>query len=54
MRALRGEMTQEAFALKANIDRAYIGGVERGERNVSLDNIHYIAEALGVEVRDLF
>jgi transcriptional regulator with XRE-family HTH domain len=54
VRALRGEMTQEAFALKANIDRAYIGGVERGERNVSLDNIHYIAEALGVEVRDLF
>jgi transcriptional regulator with XRE-family HTH domain len=56
VRALRENagFSQEGFALHANIDRAYVGGVERGERNVSLDNIHYFAEALGVDVRDLF
>jgi transcriptional regulator with XRE-family HTH domain len=31
-----------------------VGAVERGERNISLDNIERLAEALGVPVRDLF
>ena len=50
----RQGFSQESFALHAEMDRTYIGGVERGERNISLDGIHTIAKALGVSVRDLF
>jgi transcriptional regulator with XRE-family HTH domain len=47
-------LSQESLALACDLDRSYIGGVERGERNISLLNIHKIAEALGVAVRELF
>lgn len=47
-------LSQEALALACDLDRTYIGGVERGERNISLLNIHAIAAALGVPVRELF
>lgn len=43
-------LSQEQLAHKAGLHRTYIGGVERGERNVSLINIHRIAEALNVNV----
>ena len=46
--------TQEDFAAEAGLDRAYFGGVERGERNVAALNLIKIAAALGVEVGDLF
>jgi transcriptional regulator with XRE-family HTH domain len=46
-------LSQEALALKSNLNRTYIGSVERGERNISLINIHRIAKALGVEAKDL-
>lgn len=46
--------SQEALALACDLDRTYIGGIERGERNVSLVNIQKIAVALGVPVRELF
>jgi transcriptional regulator with XRE-family HTH domain len=36
------------------ICRTYIGGIERGERNSSLVNIYRLAQALGVEIVDLF
>jgi transcriptional regulator with XRE-family HTH domain len=39
-------MSQEMLALAADLDRTYIGGVERGERNISLLNIARIAAAL--------
>jgi DNA-binding XRE family transcriptional regulator len=56
VRALRKRegLSQEALALSCGLDRSYVGGVERGERNISLVNIHAIAKALGVPVRDLF
>jgi transcriptional regulator with XRE-family HTH domain len=56
VRQLRKEegLSQEALALACDLDRSYIGGVERGERNVSLVNIHKIASALGVNARELF
>lgn len=47
-------LSQEALALACDLDRTYIGGVERGERNISLVNIHAIAGALGIPVKELF
>ncbi|MGH9865104.1 MAG: helix-turn-helix domain-containing protein [Candidatus Acidiferrales bacterium] len=46
--------SQETLALVCELDRTYVGGVERGERNISLVNIHKIATALGVPVAELF
>lgn len=56
VRALRTAKgwSQEQLAAEAKLDRTYIGGIERGERNPSLVNIHRIAKALKVVVRDLF
>jgi transcriptional regulator with XRE-family HTH domain len=47
-------LSQEGLALICGLDRTYIGGVERGERNISLINIHKIAIALGVNPKELF
>lgn len=47
-------LSQEALAHACGLDRTYVGGVERGERNVSLLNIHRIAAALGVSPKELF
>jgi transcriptional regulator with XRE-family HTH domain len=46
-------VSQEAFAASINLDRSYFGSVERGERNVSLENIAIIADGLGVEAFEL-
>ena len=56
LRKLRTDkgLSQEALALDCDLDRTYIGGIERGERNVSLINIEKIAAALGIPVRELF
>jgi transcriptional regulator with XRE-family HTH domain len=50
VRQLRKEkgVSQEAFAHEIQIDRSYFGSIERGERNVSLENICLIAGGLGV------
>lgn len=46
--------SQEEFADECGLHRTYIGAIERGERNVSLNNIHAIAKALGISVKELF
>ena len=47
-------ISQEAFAASCGLDRTYIGGIERGERNVALKNIEVIANALGISISQLF
>ena len=47
-RAARG-LSQEALAHESGINRTYLSGVERSERNVSIDNIARIARGLKVK-----
>lgn len=47
------QLSQEALADKANIDRSYIGGIERGEHNVALINLMKIADALEMKLSDM-
>lgn len=47
-------LSQEELGFKSNIHRTYIGAVERGEQNVSLDNIGRIAKHLKVSLSELF
>lgn len=56
IRELREEQgySQEAFAAEAEIDRSYMGSIERGERNIATLNLIRIARTLNVEVGDLF
>ena len=55
VRELRKEQgySQENFAAACELDRTYIGGIERGERNVALRNIEAIADTLGITLSDL-
>ena len=46
-------LTQEDLAYESEIDRSYIGGVERGERNLSFDKLCQIANALGCDIAAL-
>lgn len=53
MRIDRGITSQMELANKAGLDRTYIGGVERGERNIALKNIAKIAKVLNVSPSEL-
>lgn len=45
--------SQESFVAACSLDRTYLGGIERGERNVALRNILVIARTLGISVSEL-
>jgi transcriptional regulator with XRE-family HTH domain len=45
--------SQEELALRVEIDRSYMGGIERGESNVTVLNLVKIAGALGMDASDL-
>lgn len=46
-------LSQEELAARAELHRTYVSSVERGQRNVSLENIFALARALGCQPRDL-
>lgn len=50
----RLDLSQEKLAELANLDRTYIGGIERGERNVGVVNVYRVARALRVRPSELF
>lgn len=56
VRELRADMglSQEELGFKADLHRTYIGSIERGEQNVSLDNIGKLAKVLKVKLAELF
>jgi len=55
VRRIRNEagLSQEELAFRSKLHRTYISSLERGERNVSLENIFAIADALKVPPGDL-
>ena len=50
---LAAGLSQEAFAEMIGVHRTYMGGVERGERNLTLKSLERIAERIGVDPRTL-
>jgi len=56
--AIRGRrqqlgLSQEGLALESGLDRSYVGGIERGEHNLAIVNLHRIAKALNLQVSEL-
>lgn len=50
----RRGLSQEELAFRAKLDRSYVGGVERGERNLSFVNLCRLTRALGVSLEEIF
>lgn len=53
LRKTRG-WSQEKLALESGLARSYLGGVERGQRNIALLNICRLADSLEMDVSELF
>lgn len=56
IREIRKEkcLSQEELSFKADLHRTYIGMIERAEKNITLINIEKIANALSVDIKELF
>lgn len=48
------EISQERLAFDSGVDRSYLGGIERGEENPTVDILDRIAEILAIELAELF
>lgn len=46
-------ISQEQLALRCNIDRSYLGRIERGEVNITLEKLYHLAKALETDLSDL-
>ncbi|WP_120430885.1 helix-turn-helix domain-containing protein [Acinetobacter baylyi] len=46
-------MSQEQLALLCNMDRSYLGRIERGEVNPTLEKIYDLARALNIDIKEL-
>ncbi len=53
LRKIQG-LSQEELAFKADLHRTYIGMIERAEKNITLVNVEKIANALKVDIKELF
>jgi transcriptional regulator with XRE-family HTH domain len=53
-RRMELDLSQEDLAERADLHRTYVADVERGVRNISLRNIHKLAQALEMSIADLF
>ena len=51
---IRAELSQEDLAERAGVHRTYVGMIERGEKNITLENIDRILRGLGTTFRDFF
>ena len=52
LRAEKG-WSQERLANEAGLNRTYLSAVERSEQNISIDNLHRVAQGLGVDASRL-
>jgi transcriptional regulator with XRE-family HTH domain len=52
IRQIKG-LSQEELADRAGLHRTYVGSVERGERNISIDNMECLANALEIDIIEL-
>lgn len=53
LRRVQG-LSQEKFALKAEIDRTYLAGIERGKRNPTIKSLEKIINCLGISFSEFF
>ena len=51
---VKQNLSQEKLATKAGVHRTYIGMIERAEKNITLESIEKVANALGLSVKELF
>jgi len=56
LKTLRKEkgLSQEELAERSGLNRPYISGIEKGKRNVSIETVEKLSQALNVPVRDFF
>ena len=52
-RRVQLDVSQDALAYVAEIDRGYVGRIERGEVNVTLEKAYRLARVMGCDIRDL-
>ena len=46
-------ISQEKLAELSNIDRSYMGNIERGEKNITLKKVYEICDALNIEIKEI-